>query len=112
MVAALKKQRELMATQAMQELGPIELSPGANVTVDADIRAALRQQMRPTYAHLCSTCSMMKRELGGVVGPDLLVYGAEALSVVDASIMPLIPSAHTSATVYAIAEKVRQLFLY
>lgn len=112
MVAALKKQRELMATQAMQELGPIELSPGANVTVDADIRAALRQQMQPTYAHLCSTCSMMKRELGGVVGPDLLVYGAEALSVVDASIMPLIPSAHTSATVYAIAEKVRQLFLY
>lgn len=107
MVAALKKQRELMATQAMQELGPIELSPGANVTIDADIRAALRQQMQPTYAHLCSTCSMMKRELGGVVGPDLLVYGAEALSVVDASIMPLIPSAHTSATVYAVAEKVR-----
>ena len=112
MVAALKKQRELMATQAMQELGPIELSPGPNVTTDADIRAALRQQVQPTYSHLCSTCSMMKRELGGVVGPDLLVYGAEALSVVDASIMPLIPSTHTSATVYAVAEKVRQIFLY
>lgn len=112
MVAALKKQRELMATQAMQELGPIELSPGSNVTIDADIRAALRQQMQPTYAHLCSTCSMMKRELGGVVGPDLLVYGTKALSVVDASIMPLIPSTHTSATVYAIAEKVRQTSLF
>ncbi len=110
MVAALKKQRELMATEAMQELGPIELSPGASVTSDADIRAALRQQVQPTYSHLCSTCSMMKREFGGVVGPDLLVYGTEALSVVDASIMPLIPAAHTSATVYAIAEKVRQTF--
>ena len=112
MVAALRKQRELMATQAMQELGPIELSPGLNVTIDADIRAALRQQMQPTYAHLCSPCSMMKRELGGVVGPDLLVYGTKALSVVDASIMPLIPSTHTSATVYAIAEKVRQMSLF
>ncbi|KAK0508304.1 hypothetical protein JMJ35_009388 [Cladonia borealis] len=109
MVAAVKKQRELMATQAMQELGPIELSPGANITMDADIRAALRQQVQPTYAYLCSTCSMMKREFGGVVGPDLLVYGAEGLSVVDASIMPLIPSAHTSATVYAIAEKAADL---
>ena len=101
-----------MATEPMQELGPIELSPGADVTSDADIRAALRQQVQPTYSHLCSTCSMMKREFGGVVGPDLLVYGAEALSVVDASIMPLIPAAHTSATVYAIAEKVRQIILY
>ena len=112
MVAALKKQRELMATQAMQELGPIELTPGSNVTIDADIRAALRQQMQPTYAHLCSTCSMMKKELGGVIGPDLLVYGTKALSVVDASIMPLIPSTHTSATVYAIAEKVGQMSLF
>lgn len=62
--------------------------------------------MQPTYSHLCSTCSMMKREYGGVVAPDLLVYGVRGLSVVDASIMPLIPATHTSATVYAVAEKV------
>jgi choline dehydrogenase-like flavoprotein len=99
MVAAVRKQRELMATEAMMELGPVELTPGANLTSDEQLRAALRQQMQPTYSHLCSTCSMMKREYGGVVGPDLLVYGVQGLSVVDASIMPLIPATHTSSTV-------------
>jgi len=110
MVAAVRKQRELMATEAMMELGPVELTPGANLTSDEQLRAALRQQMQPTYSHLCSTCSMMKREYGGVVGPDLLVYGVQGLSVVDASIMPLIPATHTSSTVYAVAEKVSLFF--
>jgi choline dehydrogenase-like flavoprotein len=109
MVAAVKKLRALMATTSMQELGPIELTPGANVTSDDEIRAALKRQVQPTYSHLTSTCSMMKREYGGVVGPDLLVYGVQSLSIVDASIMPLIPATHTSSTVYAVAEKVSVL---
>lgn len=109
MVAMVRKLRELMATEAMRELGPIELAPGANLTSDEQLRASLRRMGQPTFQHLCSTCSMMKREYGGVVGPDLLVYGVERLSVVDASIMPLIPASHTSSTVYAVAEKVRLL---
>ncbi|KAK3169823.1 hypothetical protein OEA41_009207 [Lepraria neglecta] len=109
MVAAVKKQRGLMATDAMQELGPIEVTPGANVTSADEIRTALTQLVQPTYAHLTSTCSMMKREYGGVVGPDLLVYGVQGMSIVDASIMPLIPATHTSSTVYAVAEKVSLL---
>ena len=44
------------------------------------------------------------------MGPDLLVYGVTGVSVVDASIMPLIPATHTSATVYAVAEKVSWFF--
>ena len=106
LVAALRKNREFIASPAMQELGPIiELSPGANVTSDEDLKDAFRQLLAPTYSHPCCTCPMMPEELGGVVGPDLLVYGVRSLSVVDASIMPIIPSAHLSATVYAVAEK-------
>ena len=100
-----------MATNAMMELGPVELAPGANLTTDEELKGALRRQMQPTYSHLCSTCSMMRRDYGGVVGPNLLVYGVKGLSVVDASIMPLIPATHTSATVYAVAEKV-SLFVF
>lgn len=49
---------------------------------------------------------MMPKEHGGVVDPQLKVYGIKGLSVVDASIMPIIPAAHTQSTVYAVAEKV------
>lgn len=34
---------------------------------------------------------MIPSELGGVVGPDLTVYGVEGPSILDASITPLIP---------------------
>lgn len=113
-IAGLRTTRELIVTTAMQQLGPVtEFSPGANVTTDEQLRETLRGLIQPTYSHPCCTCAMMPRHLGGVVGPDLKVYGIEGLSVVDASIMPLIPAAHTSSTVYAVAEKVcRSLFFF
>ena len=106
LIAALRINRALMASSPMQELSPIELSPGANLTTDAELQDALRGLLQPTFSHPCCTCPMMPKNLGGVVGPDLLVYGVESLSIVDASVMPLIPAAHTSSTVYAVAEKV------
>lgn len=39
------------------------------------------------------------------MGSDLLVYGVKGVSVVDASLMPLIPATHLQLTVYAVAEK-------
>lgn len=105
MIAAVRKNREMLSQPSMQELQPIELAPGANVITDAALRAALRVSVQPTYSHPCCTNPMMPEKLGGVVGPDLLVHGLDGLSVVDASIMPMIPATHLSATVYAVAEK-------
>ena len=48
---------------------------------------------------------MMPKDKGGCVSPELLVYGTEKLSIIDGSIMPIIPAAHLQATLYAVAEK-------
>jgi choline dehydrogenase len=44
-----------------------------------------------------------------VVDPALRVKGVEGLRIADASVMPMIPSANTNATVLAIAERAAAL---
>jgi choline dehydrogenase len=111
LIAIVQVNRRMVSTPAMMELGPIETIPGAHLTTKEDLRSAIRKELNPTYVHPCCTASMMKQEFGGVVGSNLLVYGVEKLSVIDASVFPLIPGTHPSATIYALAEKVRVYFL-
>lgn len=105
-VEAFKLGRAVYLSDSMEPLGPIETTPGFNVRSDADIEAWIHQALLPSSAHPVGTAAMMPEELGGVVGSNLLVHGVRGVSVVDASVMPLIPGTHLSATVYAIAEKV------
>lgn len=91
LIAALRFNRRMMQTEPMQELEPVEFSPGANVTTDEQLRAVLPSMIQPTFAHPCCTAPMVPKKFGGVVSPELLVYGVEKLSVVDASVMPVIP---------------------
>ena len=58
-----------------------------------------------SFNHGSSTCSMMPKELGGVVDTSLRVYGVKSLRIVDASIMPIIPEGNIQSVVYALAEK-------
>ncbi|KAF5272034.1 hypothetical protein FQR65_LT05015 [Abscondita terminalis] len=59
-----------------------------------------------TIYHLSGTCKMgPKTDRAAVVDPRLRVYGLSGLRVIDASIMPEVPAAHTNAPVFMIAEK-------
>jgi choline dehydrogenase len=42
---------------------------------------------------------------GAVVDDQLRVHGLQALRIIDASVMPMLPSANTFASTIAIAEK-------
>lgn len=56
-------------------------------------------------AHPLGTASMMSRELGGVVDPELRVYGTASVRVVDASVLPTQMGGHMTATLYAVTER-------
>lgn len=107
-VESLKKVREWMASGPMQEVGAVETYPGLNVSSVEQIAASIRTFATSSWQHPTSSCSMMKREWGGVVDPELRVYGVKGLRIVDASVFPMAIGGHTSATVYAVAEKVRK----
>ncbi|KAJ6617584.1 pyranose dehydrogenase [Mycena sp. CBHHK59/15] len=77
----------------------------ANVTTDADLDAYVRRTAGSS-SHLVGSAAMSARDAGyGVVNPDLLVKGATGLRIIDASVFPFVPSAHTQAATYVFAER-------
>jgi choline dehydrogenase-like flavoprotein len=111
--AAISWFRKLMSAEALTGLKPIETVPGPQFQDRDSVFEALRTArtafgspaLSPSFAHPSSSCPMMPKNKGGCVGSDLLVYGVKKLSIIDASIMPIIPAAHLQASLYAVAEK-------
>ncbi|KAJ8917310.1 hypothetical protein NQ315_002328 [Exocentrus adspersus] len=59
-----------------------------------------------TIYHHSGTCKMgPPTDKAAVVDPRLRVYGVKGLRVIDASIIPEVPAAHTNAPTFMIAEK-------
>ena len=70
---------------------------------DADLREHLARRSQTLY-HPVGTCAM-----GSVVDSELRVNGVEALRVVDASVMPVVPRGNTNAPTIAVAERAADL---
>ncbi|KAF5371665.1 hypothetical protein D9758_003546 [Tetrapyrgos nigripes] len=71
---------------------------------DGDLEERVRELLT-TIHHPVGTASMLPRELGGVVDPDLKVYETTNVRVADCSIIPLQVSSNTVTMAYAIGEK-------
>ncbi|KAJ7822586.1 alcohol oxidase [Mycena leptocephala] len=87
------------------------ISPlGLNYTsTNAEIDDFVRENAR-TGLHVVGTASMSpKGATWGVVDPDLSVKGLTGLRIVDLSVVPFIPAAHTQAAAYIIGERASDL---
>ena len=103
MIEGLKFVRRLCATPPMKDYVVDEFSPGDRVQTEDDWLAYCRE-MGETVFHPTSTCSM-----GKVVDEKLRVMGVDNLRVIDASVMPAVPSGNINAAVIAVAEKAADL---
>ncbi|KAJ7436903.1 GMC oxidoreductase [Mycena galericulata] len=81
-----------------------EIDPGLSVQTDEEIMDYIKNHGSPEY-HTVGSAAMLPREKGGVVSPELKVYGTSNIRIVDYSILPLQISAHPMSTLYGIAEK-------
>ncbi|XP_034257033.1 glucose dehydrogenase [FAD, quinone]-like [Thrips palmi] len=107
----------VVGTKAMQRLGtrlheaavPACVRRGLAFGTRAYWRCHIRHFSLTIY-HQSGTCKMgPASDSGAVVDPRLRVHGVKRLRVVDASIMPEIPSGHTNAPTFMIAEKAADL---
>jgi choline dehydrogenase len=107
MVEGLKLIRRIAATPPLRDYVVAEEFPGARVASDEDWLAFVREA-GDTVFHPTSTCRMGS-DARAVVDPRLRVRGVEGLRVVDASVMPAVPSGNINAAVIAVAEKAADL---
>ncbi len=100
--AAFRMARRVGAQPALDEWRQVEALPGPEVETDQEVDAFIAR-CASTHHHPCGTCRM-GADPDAVVAPDLSLNGVDNLCVVDASIIPRIPSGPINAAVVAIAE--------
>jgi choline dehydrogenase-like flavoprotein len=96
--------RRIASTEPMGGIWSQEYEPGMSVNTDAEWEVYAKRNTLSIY-HPVGTAAMLPERDGGVVDSMLRVYGTRGLRVVDASVVPLLPSAHLQTLVYGIAER-------
>ncbi len=105
MLEGLKLSRKLSQSPQLGSVLAVELQPGADVQGNEALSNAIDAGLAP-YAHPASTAPMGGPEdPWAVVGSDGAVKGVAGLRVIDASIMPEIPTVAIHLTVIMIAER-------
>ncbi|KAG7095828.1 hypothetical protein E1B28_006523 [Marasmius oreades] len=77
----------------------------SNSETEEELNEYIRNNARPFW-HGVGTASMTPEDASyGVVNPDLKLKGVKGVRVVDGSVFPLVPTAHTQAPIYILAER-------
>ena len=107
LIHGLRLARRVLAQQPLASFVDEELLPGAGARSDDDLLAHLRARSQTLY-HPAGTCRMGTDPLA-VVDPTLRVRGIDGLRVVDASVIPRLPSGHTNWPTVMVAERAADL---
>ncbi len=103
LLAGVKWVRRIFETEPLKSMILAEDLPGSDCRTDDDLRDYLHRT-GSTFCHPSGTCRMGPDALA-VVDERLRVRGVESLRVIDASIMPALPSCGPAPAVFVIAEK-------
>jgi choline dehydrogenase len=103
LVDGMKLGRRIIDNAVLDKYRAFEMNPGDKVQTDDEWLDFARANGQTTY-HVIGTCKMGSDPFA-VVDDQLRVHGIAGLRVVDASIMPTVPSGNTNAAVIMIAEK-------
>ena len=104
-IQGLRLAREILRQPALKPFILAERLPGDGLNSDEEL-AQYAYRSAKTDHHPVGTCAM-----GSVTTPDLKLRGIEALRIVDASVMPFVPSCNTNAPTIMVAEKAADLIL-
>jgi choline dehydrogenase len=103
----LRLARRVVSAEPLSRFVESELLPGSEAQADEQLLAHVRALSQTLY-HPAGTCRMGSDDLA-VVDPSLRVRGLDALRVVDASVIPRLPSGHTNWPTVMLAERAAQL---
>ena len=108
LVELSKYTRRIATTEPFSGIWVDEYEPGLEVETDEQWEEFVRNNVN-TFYHPVGTCAMLPRKDGGVVDSELKVHGTKNLRVVDASVIPVLVSAHPQTGIYGIAERAAML---
>ncbi len=103
LVDGMKIGRRIIDNRVLDKYRAYAMNPSDKIQTDAEWLQWARENGQTTY-HVIGTCKMGS-DPQAVVDDRLRVHGIEGLRVIDASIMPTVPSGNTNAAVIMIAEK-------
>lgn len=104
-IKGLRLAREIMSQPAMQRYVKAEVLPGTRLETDQELFDYACANAKTDH-HPVGTCRMgTESDSSSVVTADLKVIGLEGLRIVDASVMPFVPSCNTNAPTIMVAEK-------